>query len=171
MNRPTSKTLTICVGVGVLAAAAVAIPAWAKPGEGASEEAGTVERADQPPFPSGLGAAGRSEFRQELEAFRDCMAEQGVDLPVPPEGGHGFVIPAPPPARGEHEEAIRKRLERARRQRLSPPALPSDEDLDALEQAREECGAPPLPPPLFAGRLRGDVHECLAKPLPRRHHR
>ena len=91
-SAPGAVVLVVAIGAGVAYSAAKDDGGAEQRDQGARE--GHVFRAGPPGPPPELS----DEQRQQLEKFRSCMKENGVDLPEPPQPGEKgmFERPAPP---------------------------------------------------------------------------
>lgn len=159
MNRSDSTgtrrlgATALAVSAALLSAAALAAYSVAQDGDsgkGSEDGAGKAERSGPPgplgdPFDRELSA----EDRGALEAFRDCMSEQGVE---------------PPKLRldGPSADQDRDRGERPRfhQRSLGPP---SEQERERIERALEACEGelpeglhPPGPPPCLGDAERGE---------------
>jgi hypothetical protein len=134
VNPLKNARLWVNFGLLALAASAFVIPAWAQNDSGdepGAEDKGTIERAPVPFGPPQLSDEERDKLQKQMEEFRACMQEQGVELPAPPDPGEGQ-----PPLRRFH--------------------LKLNED---FRKAAEKCGGPPRPPFLHGGaRFCGVIH-------------
>src|SRR4051794_38139544 len=150
-------------GAGALiAAAAIAIPAWASSGGGDSGTQGQVRRV-APPRPPVAGAFGLTaqastpaearRMRSKLDDFATCMRNQGVDVPGVQRSGSGVSIQMPRP----QARAVMKKV--AKKCGMPPPpppgkALPSRMPIEKGRKAIAPGDCPAPPPPLAAPRHR-----------------
>jgi hypothetical protein len=142
----------LAASAALLSAAAVAAYSVAQDGDsekGSEDGAGKPESAG-PPGPLGdpLDRELSAEDREALEAFRDCMSEQGVEPPK-------LRLDGPPPDRGRDRSGRPRLHERF----LGPP---SEQERKRIERALEACEGelpeglhPPGPPPCLGDAERG----------------
>lgn len=134
MQRSMRTSVGVGVAAGVVTALAVfggtsALLAGAQdtpdtttqsPGTSAPDEATPGDTAPGGAAPDAEQAPSDDQRRAEMDAWRQCMADNGVELPEPPAEGD----PGPRPERPRLDEAQR----------------------DAFEKAVEACGRPPFGP-------------------------
>ena len=124
MSKLKSNALPVCAAAIAGAAVAVAVPAFAQDGDGGF--AAVQASAGPPPmFAHRIDEDELAKLEQERQEFEDCMQEQGLDLPDPPD----------PRQPGEEPGGAGDRFE----QRLPAPS-------HEFRKAVEECGGPPVPP-------------------------
>jgi hypothetical protein len=144
-------------GAGALiAAAAIAIPAWGASGGGDSGTHSQAPGVLPPPPPATAGGFGLTaqasspaeakRMRSKFDDFATCMRNQGADVPGVQPNGNGVSIQMPRlEARGVMEKVAKKCG-------MPPPpapgkALPSRKQIEKSRKAiaRGDCPAPPLP--------------------------
>jgi hypothetical protein len=145
------SAIGMAMTAALLSAAAVAAYSVAQDGDsgkGSEDRAGKTERWGAPgplghPFDRELSA----EEREALEAFRECMSEQGVEPPRLHERLDG-----PPSEQGVEPPRLDERLHGA----------PSEQERNRIERALEACrgelpeGLHPPGPPCLGGAERGE---------------
>ncbi len=111
-----SKVFASLAAAALTAAAFAAISVAQDDGSDDAPEGDVVHAAPGAAFHHRIGPPLSEQDRAAMEEFRQCMEENGADLPHPPDPGEF--------RRGEMP---------------APPKPPTDEEIEALEKAHEAC--------------------------------